>query len=146
MKVMKSLSVRHFQVQIEKREATAPMMNLSRRRFLRDSVAGTMAAAGSLDASLHCPCRIRNRLRAATRTVPTFCNLCFWECGAIATVRDGKVMEIEGNPLDPLSRGTSLPARHRRDRSALSIPTVFVLRFLRVSERGEEKWKAVDLG
>ena len=38
------------------------------------------------------------------RTVPTFCDLCFWKGGAIATVRDGRLWKIEGNPEDPLSR------------------------------------------
>ena len=131
----------YLQAQIEKRKAAVPMMNLSRRRFLKIG-AGTMAAAGSLDASLRVLARSGKPAERGTRTVPTFCNLCFWECGAIATVRDGKLWKIEGNPLDPLSRGRLCPRGtggigahfdHDRLRSPL----------LRVSERGEEKWKAV---
>lgn len=117
------------------------MINLSRRRFLRIGAA-TMAAAGSLDASLQVLTEPGKRAERGTRTVPTFCNLCFWQCGAIATVRDGELWKIEGNPLDPLSHGRLCPrgtggigAHFDRDR--LRSP------LLRVSERGEEKWKAV---
>jgi thiosulfate reductase/polysulfide reductase chain A len=117
------------------------MVNLSRRRFLKIS-AGTIAAAGALDASVHVIAGSEKPAERGIRTGPTFCNLCFWECGAIATVRDGKLWKIEGNPLDPLSRGRLCPrgtggigAHFDRDR--LRSP------LLRVSERGEEKWKAV---
>jgi len=43
------------------------------------------------------------------RQVPTFCDVCFWKCGAIATVKDGRLWKIEGNPDDPLSRGRLCP-------------------------------------
>lgn len=117
------------------------MMNLSRRRFLKISAA-TMAVAGSLDASFHVLAGSNQPVERGTRKVPTFCNICFWQCAAIATVRDGKLWKIEGNPLDPLSHGRLCPrgtggigAQFDRDR--LRSP------LLRVSERGEEKWKAV---
>ncbi|MFP5229585.1 MAG: molybdopterin-dependent oxidoreductase [Acidobacteriota bacterium] len=117
------------------------MMNLSRRRFLKISAA-TMAAAGSLDGSLKVLAGSGKPPEHGTRRVPTFCNLCFWQCGAIATVRDGKLWKIEGNPVDPLSHGRLCPRGTGGigayfDRDRLRSP------LLRISERGQEKWKAV---
>lgn len=117
------------------------MTTLSRRRFLQIS-AGTMAAAGALGEAGRVIANAGGAAVSGTRSVPTFCNVCFWECGAIASVRDGKLWKIEGNPLDPLSsgrlcpRGTGGIGAHF-DTERLRSP------LLRVSERGEEKWKAV---
>ena len=43
------------------------------------------------------------------RTTPTFCDICFWKCGAIAYTRGGRLWKIEGNPDDPLSQGRLCP-------------------------------------
>ena len=55
------------------------------------------------------------------RVVPTFCELCFWKCGVLAHVKDGRVTKLQGNPNDPLSRGHLCPrgtggTGRRRDR------------------------------
>ena len=117
------------------------MMNLSRRRFLKIS-AGTIAAAGALEPSIHVIAGSEKPLEKGIRAVPTFCNICFWQCGAIATVRDGKLWKIEGNPRDPLSHGRLCP-RGTGGIGAHFDPDRLRSPLLRVSERGEEKWKAV---
>jgi thiosulfate reductase/polysulfide reductase chain A len=43
------------------------------------------------------------------RVIPTFCELCFWKCGVLAHVKDGRVTKITGNPAHPLSRGRLCP-------------------------------------
>jgi thiosulfate reductase/polysulfide reductase chain A len=119
------------------------MNQLSRRRFLKITGAGAgVAAAGGALGTLP-------RLRAAqgagekgVRTVPTFCDLCFWKCSAIATVRDGVLWKIEGNPEDPLSRGRLCPrgtggAGAHFDTDRVRAP------LLRASVRGEERWTEV---
>ncbi len=82
---------------------------LSRRRFLKISSAtlGVAASGGALASAA----RAVTGAGAATglRTVATTCDICFWKCGAIASVRDGRLWKIEGNPLDPLSRGRLCP-------------------------------------
>ncbi|HSD28386.1 MAG TPA: molybdopterin-dependent oxidoreductase, partial [Vicinamibacteria bacterium] len=117
------------------------MNQVSRRRFLKITGAGAGVAAGAL--------RALPRLRAAQppgekglRTVPTFCDLCFWKCSAIATVRDGVLWKIEGNPEDPLSRGRLCPrgtggVGAHFDTDRLRAP------LLRASVRGEERWTEV---
>ena len=115
--------------------------SLSRRRFLK--VSGVAAGAATVAASAP------GLLRAAApeaerglRQVPTFCDICFWKCGAIATVRDGKLWKIEGNPLDPLSEGRLCPrgtggVGAHFDSDRLRTP------LMRQGPRGEEKWVAV---
>ena len=88
------------------------MTILSRRRFLQigAGAAGAGAAAAFTPgtpawADFFGPAQPGDRIE----TVPTFCDICFWKCGAIATVRDGRLWKIEGNPDDPLSRGRLCP-------------------------------------
>ena len=112
---------------------------LSRRRFLQISAASVFAAATAG--------RAASALGAATapagmRRVPTFCDLCFWKCNAIATVRDGKLWKIEGNPADPLSRGRLCP-RGTGGIGASTDPDRLRSPLIRTRERGAEEWKEV---
>ncbi|MCL4764133.1 MAG: hypothetical protein KJ018_20545, partial [Burkholderiales bacterium] len=77
------------------------MEQLSRRRFLKITAAtfGTAAAATQFpDAA-----RLAGAAQAqkGLQTIPTFCEMCFWRCGGIAYVRDGRLWKFEGNPKDP---------------------------------------------
>ena len=85
------------------------MNSLSRRRFLKiTGAAAGIAATGS--ALVRAAGNGRGTpTTKGLRTVPTACDICFWKCGAIASVRDGVLWKIEGNPLDPLSRGRFCP-------------------------------------
>ena len=103
--------------------------------------AGVAAAAGTLGA-LPGLRAAKGPIEKGIRTVPTFCDLCFWKCNAIATVRDGVLWKIEGNPEDPLSRGRLCPrgtggVGAHFDGDRLRAP------LLRASVRGEEKWTEV---
>jgi thiosulfate reductase/polysulfide reductase chain A len=122
------------------------MTVLSRRRFLKISTgAAGMAAAGGLPGL-----GLRELLAAPLpgdeiRRIPTYCDICFWKCGAIATTRNGKLWKIEGNPEDPLSsgrlcpRGTGGVGAHY-DTNRLTAPLV------RRRRRGEEEWAEVTWG
>ena len=119
------------------------MNHVSRRRFLKitGTGAGVVAAAGTLGA-LPGLRAAKDPVEKGIRTVPTFCDLCFWKCNAIATVRDGVLWKIEGNPDDPLSRGRLCPrgtggVGAHFDGARLRAP------LLRASVRGEEKWTEV---
>jgi thiosulfate reductase/polysulfide reductase chain A len=77
---------------------------VSRRRFL-----GTVAATGTAGvaaatagAQTHSPAR-----HGETRVerVATYCEMCFWRCGVLASVVDGRVVRVEGNPDHPLTKG-----------------------------------------
>lgn len=77
------------------------------------------------------------------RTVPTFCDMCFWKCGALATVRDGALWKIEGNPSDPLCRGRLCP-RGTGGVGAHLDPDRLRHPLLRAKVRGEEQWNVVS--
>jgi thiosulfate reductase/polysulfide reductase chain A len=118
---------------------------LSRRRFLKitaatfgaATVGGAVGPAGQVASAA-------GRAPAAgdVKTIPTFCEMCFWRCGGIAYVRDGKLWKFEGNPRDPQSRGRLCP----RGTGAVGThfdPDRLRKPLLRVGDRGRQEWKAV---
>ncbi len=119
------------------------MNNLSRRRFLKIAGAGAgVAAAGSSLATLPGLRASGEPSERGIRKVPTFCDICFWSCNAVATVRDGTLWKIEGHPDDPLSEGRLCPrgtggvgAHFDSDRVRSPL--------LRANVRGEERWTEV---
>jgi thiosulfate reductase/polysulfide reductase chain A len=119
---------------IEKIDAGS--LAVSRRRFLKIG-ASTFAAAGIVGCN-----GVSRPKEKGLRTVATTCDVCFWKCGVIATMRDGKLWKLEGNPLDPLSRGRlctrgTAGIGMREDPHRLRAPLI------RVGKRGAEQWKVV---
>ncbi|MEO8506304.1 MAG: molybdopterin-dependent oxidoreductase [Betaproteobacteria bacterium] len=121
------------------------MEHLSRRRFLKISATtfGAAAAATHWDALTQAVAA--DAPPGTVRMVPTMCDTCFWRCGGIADVRDGKLWKFEGNPKDPQShgrlcpRGTGSVGAHF-DSDRLRKPLI------RRGERGKEEWTAVTWG
>jgi thiosulfate reductase / polysulfide reductase chain A len=116
-------------------------MNISRRNFLKISGATIAVSAALSSTLLKSSDKLINKEKGI-RKVHTFCDICFWKCGAVAYVRDGKLWKVEGNPEDPLSKGRLCPrgtggvgAHYDTDR--LKSPLI------RRKERGEEEWVAV---
>ena len=70
------------------------------------------------------------------------CDTCFWRCGGIAYVRDGKLWKFEGNPKDPQSRGRLCP-RGTGSVGAHYDPDRLRKPLIRRGERGKEEWTAV---
>lgn len=92
------------------------MTALSRRQFLtRAGMAAGSSSLGSLVALGLKP----ETLQAATvplgwkieqtKVVPSICPYCAVGCGQLMHVRDGKLINIEGNPDSPISRGNLCP-------------------------------------
>lgn len=87
-------------------------MSLSRRSFIK--IGGAAAAMGALGGVGLRALGARNPEvpdpeTAGDLVVPTFCEICFWKCGILAHVKDGRLTKIEGNPAHPLSRGRLCP-------------------------------------
>lgn len=123
------------------------MNSLSRRRFLKITGAtfGATVAAASLSSVVKGAEKVDEKTGKTVKgiqKIPTFCDICFWKCGAIAYVKDGKLWKIEGNPDDPLSNGRLCPrgtggVGAHYDESRLKAPLI------RKGERGEEKFVEV---
>ena len=120
------------------------MQRLSRRRFLQISAATFGAAAAHVNFPLGAAAAAQGGA-GRVQTIATTCDICFWKCGAIAHVRDGKLWKIEGNPRDPLSQGR-LCTRGTGGIGAHYDPDRLRSPLIRVGERGKEEWKAVTWG
>ncbi len=119
------------------------MNSLSRRRFLKIATTTILAAgvAGRATRAL-AAAAAANGGPSGTRRVPTYCDICFWKCGAIASVRNGELWKIEGNPSDPLCRGRLCP-RGTGGIGAHTDPDRLRAPLIRTNQRGEEKWEEV---
>jgi formate dehydrogenase major subunit len=91
-------------------------MPLTRRQFLqRSGLLASGSAVGGLAALGSDPEQIRTTTVPlpwkiqATRTVPSVCPYCAVGCGQLLSVRDGKLINVEGNPDSPISRGNLCP-------------------------------------
>lgn len=123
------------------------MDSLSRRRFLKITGASVLAAtaATSMGSVVKGAKKVEEKTGMAVKgiqKIPTYCDLCFWKCGAMAYVNNGKLWKIEGNPDDPLSNGRLCPrgtggVGASFDKERLKTPLI------RKSVRGEDKWVEV---
>ncbi|MGZ4817423.1 MAG: molybdopterin-containing oxidoreductase family protein [Terriglobales bacterium] len=109
----------------------------TRRQFVQLS-AGAGAALGAFSAAFTQPVR-RPGWRGSQRVeqVATTCEMCFWRCGIIAEVADGKVLRITGNPDHPLTRGR-LCARGNAGAELLYDPDRLKFPLLGSGKRGEK--------
>jgi formate dehydrogenase major subunit len=92
------------------------MPSLSRRQFLARS---GLAAGGSSLASLLALGLTPAAAEAVTlplgwkleetKVVPSICPYCAVGCGQLMSVRDGKLINVEGDPDSPISRGNLCP-------------------------------------
>ncbi len=77
------------------------------------------------------------------RVVASYCELCFWGCGVLAHVKEGRVTKITGNPAHPLSRGMLCP-RGAGGTGLLYDPDRLKKPLLRRSKRGEDLFEEVS--
>jgi thiosulfate reductase/polysulfide reductase chain A len=116
---------------------------VTRRDFLKASTAGA-AIAGVVSAvaqPVTCPPGHRGSERV--EMVATNCEMCFWRCGVLAEVKDGKVLKLQGNPNHPLTRG-KLCARGNAGTQLLYDPDRLKYPQVRIGARGEGKLKRVS--
>jgi formate dehydrogenase major subunit len=84
----------------------------SRRDFLRMSAGGGFAFGGLLGLGMDLRAaqeEVRGLKIADTREVPSVCPYCAVGCGQLVSVRNNQIINIEGNPESPISRGTLCP-------------------------------------
>ena len=121
-------------------------MAFTRRDFIKISaVAGGVTAASGLTTNWW---NLQAHTLPDPRTdgdsvVPTFCELCFWKCGVLAHVKNGKVTKIVGNPAHPLSKGRLCP-RGEAATGLLYDPDRLKTPLLRRSKRGQQVFEAVS--
>ena len=80
---------------------------------------------------------------AEERTVKTVCSICYPTCGVLAHVKDGKVVELEGDPDHPINKGNLCP-KGLAGIELLYHPDRLNYPLKRAGERGEGKWQRIS--
>ncbi len=86
--------------------------HVSRRDFLRTSAGGGFALGGLLGLGLDlrdAKAEVRKLKILGGREVPSVCPYCAVGCGQLVTEKGGKIVNIEGNPDNPINQGTLCP-------------------------------------
>jgi anaerobic selenocysteine-containing dehydrogenase len=78
-----------------------------------------------------------------TRYVKTACRACIANCGVIAHVREGRVVKLEGNPEDPMSKGR-MCAKGLAGIQALYNPNRIKYPMKRIGPRGSGQWERIS--
>jgi len=122
--------------------------SLSRRQFIQIGAggAGALAVGSGLATNfwgLDRPEGPPDPQTDGEKVVATFCEICFWKCGVLAHVRDGRVTKITGNPAHPLSRGRLCP-RGTGGTGLLYDPDRLKHPLIRKRKRGEEVFEKVS--
>ncbi len=114
-------------------------MNITRRDFLKiAAVTGGAVAVGT--PAVKSVLALGKKPAPLPQYIPTTCEMCFWRCGVIAKVIDGKVVKLEGNPIHPNSRG-KLCARGHGGIGLLYDPDRLKTPLINTGSRGEAKFK-----
>jgi formate dehydrogenase major subunit len=125
-------------------------MNLNRRDFLKISGVSAAGAAVALFGEERAALArdLKDLRTARAKEVATVCPHCSVGCGMIAYVKEGQLLQLEGNPDSPISEGSLCP------KGAASMQFAYegvgkpnALRELKAKYRkpGADKWEEIDL-
>ncbi|MCC7072202.1 MAG: molybdopterin-dependent oxidoreductase [Deltaproteobacteria bacterium] len=122
-------------------------MDLNRRDLLRlgAAAAASLSAVGcaELTATRRAdPAGWAGKSTGAITRIPTMCQSCTTACGVLATIKDGRLLQIVGNPEDPNSRG-SVCAKGVAGPSILYDPFRVLYPLRRVGPRGSGQWRRI---
>lgn len=126
-------------------------LDITRRGFLKGALgggAGLALAAGQLtEAPVASAASAASAVqpwfyRGEIKTTYNYCDMCPWKCGITVQTVDGVVQKIDGNPLDPKSRGL-LCARGQGGVSFVYDPDRLQSPMVRTGERGEGKFQEI---
>ena len=119
--------------------------SMTRRSFVKTTaLAGAAAAIGvSLSDSLVEVDPAYADEPVETKVVKTSCHGCIQMCPARATVENGVVTKLEGDPDAPVSRG-SLCMKGLNQLHTMYSPRRVLHPLKRAGERGENKWEVIS--
>jgi formate dehydrogenase major subunit len=85
---------------------------VSRRDVLKVATAGgfTLGSAIALGNVSAVKARVQQTVKVAgAKDIPSVCPYCAVGCGILVSVKDGKVINVEGNPNSPINEGNLCP-------------------------------------
>jgi len=115
-------------------------MKFSRRTFFKAAGAATAGIAAVTTVPKKMLSWAEETAQKDMQQIPTFCELCFWNCGLIAKVENRKVVKIDGNPMSLRGRGR-LCGRGNAALGALYDPDRLKNPMINTGKRGEPVWK-----
>jgi len=115
-------------------------LKFSRRTFLKASGAVTAGVAAATTVPKKFLSWAEETGQKDMKQIPTFCELCFWNCGLVAKVENGKVVKVDGNPLSLRGRGR-LCGRGNAALGALYDTDRLKFPLINIGKRGEPVWK-----
>ncbi len=77
------------------------------------------------------------------KKIHTSCKACIANCSVIVTVKNGRVIKLQGDPTDPMNKGR-MCAKGLSGIQALYNPNRIKYPMLRVGERGENRWRRIS--
>ncbi|HKS74392.1 MAG TPA: molybdopterin-dependent oxidoreductase [Terriglobales bacterium] len=116
---------------------------ITRRGFLKSSSLLTAVAGSAVQATTAPTTTPGWRGETRVQQIATNCEMCFWRCGVMAEVADGRVLKVQGNPHHPLTKG-QLCARGNAGTQLLYDPDRLKYPMLRTGERGSGKFKRIS--
>ena len=119
-------------------------LNMSRRSFVKTAaVAGAVCAvAGQSSTNFVEAAHADTSSSGEEKVVHTACRACISNCAVKVTVRDGRVVRIVGDEIDPMSKGR-ICAKGAAGIQALYNPNRLKYPMKRVGERGTNNWERI---
>ena len=120
-------------------------MDMTRRDLIKMGAgAGVAIAAGNgLWKWLQFPVAENSLEPGVEKWVPTICGQCMGGCGILVRVIDGWAVNIVGNPLHPVNRGTLCP-KGIAGLQGLYDPDRIRTPLKRTGKRGEGRWQPIS--
>ncbi len=120
-------------------------LTLTRRSFVKTAAAvgAGVAVASGATTLVEADKAYAEAKSGAVEKVQTVCRACIAQCTVIASVRDGRVVKLEGDPQGPMSKG-SMCAKGLAGIQALYNPNRNKYPMMRVGERGVNNFKRVS--
>lgn len=116
---------------------------ITRRNFLKATAVTGMTAAFGGSQGLVKSNTVKAKTSSSTKIVRTCCRACIGTCGVLAHVKNGRVIKLEGDPEQPMSKGAMCP-KGLSGIQALYHPNRIKYPMKRVGARGENKWKRIS--
>lgn len=120
-------------------------MKLKRRDFIKATAITGIAAAcsGSLKGFMQGKSADETAKNGDTKIIRTCCRGCIGKCGMLAHVKNGRLIKLEGDPDQPMTKG-KVCAKGLAGLQALYNPNRNKYPMIRVGARGENKWKRIS--
>ena len=118
---------------------------LTRRSFCKSAaaVATAVGASGTIGSNFVKADPALAEESGEEQVIPSSCRACIQNCAVLVHVRNGRVIRVDGDPIDPMSKGR-VCAKGLAAVQALYNPNRMKYPMKRVGERGTNQWERIS--